>query len=53
MAGKKTWRPLEDDNFRLGLGFTAGVTARDNWNYIPSLCCCLLASIGYGPLPFR
>ncbi len=39
----KTRRPLEDDNFhRLGLGFTAGVTARDSWNYIiPILCCCL------------
>ncbi len=27
-----TWRPLADENFHLGLGFTAGVTARDNWN---------------------
>lgn len=32
---ESTWRPLADENFHLGLGFTAGVTARDNWNYIP------------------
>ncbi len=32
---EKTWRPLADDNFHLGLGYTIGVTARDNWNYIP------------------
>lgn len=32
---EKTWRPLADDNFHVGLGYTAGVTARDNWNYIP------------------
>lgn len=32
---EKTWRPLADDNFHLGLGYTLGVTARDNWNYIP------------------
>lgn len=31
---ESTWRPLADENFHLGLGFTAGVTARDNWNYI-------------------
>lgn len=49
----KTWRPLEDDNFRLGLGFTAGVTARDNWNYIPIPVLLPLASIGYGPATFQ
>lgn len=32
---ESTRRPLADENFHLGLGFTAGVTARDNWNYIP------------------
>ncbi|XPE41049.1 hypothetical protein ACNKHK_04260 [Shigella flexneri] len=31
----KTWPPLADENFHTGLGFTAGFTARDNWNYIP------------------
>ncbi|EAM7071031.1 lipid IV(A) palmitoyltransferase PagP [Salmonella enterica] len=50
---EKTWRPLEDDNFRLGLGFTAGVTARDNWHYIPIPVLLPLASIGYGPATFQ
>lgn len=34
---EKTWRPLADENFHMGLGFTAGATARDNWKYIPVL----------------
>ena len=50
---ESTWRPLPDDNFHLGLGFTAGVTARDNWNYIPLPVLLPLASIGYGPATFQ
>lgn len=50
---EKTWRPLADDNFRLGLGYTAGFTARDNWNYIPVPLILPLASIGYGPATFQ
>ncbi|ECY4441544.1 lipid IV(A) palmitoyltransferase PagP, partial [Salmonella enterica] len=34
-------------------GFTAGVTARDNWNYIPIPVLLPLASIGYGPATFQ
>ncbi|SQA96811.1 Lipid A palmitoyltransferase PagP precursor [Cedecea neteri] len=37
---EKTWRPLSDDNFHLGLGYTVGVTARDNWNIFLSRLCC-------------
>ncbi|MGK3306244.1 hypothetical protein ACSLOI_28025, partial [Escherichia coli] len=37
----------------LGLGFTAGVTARDNWNYIPLPVLLPLASVGYGPVTFQ
>ncbi len=44
------WR---DENFHLGLGFTAGVTARDNWNYIPLPVLLPLASVGYGPVTFQ
>ena len=40
-------------NFHLGLGFTAGVTARDNWNYIPLPVLLPLASVGYGPVTFQ
>lgn len=50
---EKTWRPLTDDNFHLGLGFTAAVTARDNWNYIPVPLVLPLASVGYGPATFQ
>lgn len=50
---ESTWRPLSDENFRLGLGFTAGVTMRDNWNYIPLPVLLPLASIGYGPATFQ
>lgn len=50
---EKTWRPLPDENFHTGLGFTAGFTARDNWNYIPVPVLLPLASIGYGPATFQ
>lgn len=41
-----TWRPLSDEKFRLGLGYTVGVTMRENWNYIPVPLALPLASIG-------
>lgn len=47
------WRPFADDKFRLGLGYTAGLTARHNWNYIPIPLVLPLASIGYGPATFQ
>lgn len=50
---EKTWRPLSDDDFHLGLGYTAGVTMRDNWNYIPIPLVLPLASVGYGPATFQ
>lgn len=50
---EKTWRPLADENFHLGAGFTAAVTARDNWNYIPVPLVLPLASVGYGPATFQ
>lgn len=52
-AYEKIWRPLDDKDFRLGLGFTASVTARDNWNYIPIPAPLPLASIGYRRLTFQ
>ena len=50
---EKTWRPLSDDNFRLGLGYTVGITARDNYNYVPIPVLLPMASIGYGPATFQ
>lgn len=48
-----TWRPLADQNFHWGAGYTAGVTARHNWDYIPVPALLPLASIGYGDLDFQ
>ncbi|MGL5385752.1 MAG: lipid IV(A) palmitoyltransferase PagP [Serratia sp. (in: enterobacteria)] len=52
-AYEKIWRPIAGEDFRLGLGFTASVTARDNWNYIPIPAPLPLASIGYKQLTFQ
>lgn len=52
-AYEKIWRPIDDEDFRLGLGFTAGVTARDNWHYVPIPGLLPLASIGYQQLTFQ
>lgn len=48
-----TWRPLQDQRFHLGAGYTAGFTARDNWKYIPVPLVLPLASVGYGPATFQ
>lgn len=50
---ESTWRPLTDQNFHVGLGYTVGLTARDNWNYIPIPVVLPLASVGYGPATFQ
>ncbi|PKH20507.1 phospholipid:lipid A palmitoyltransferase [Enterobacterales bacterium CwR94] len=50
---ESTWRPLQDQNFHLGLGYTAGVTMRDNWNYIPIPVLLPLASVGYANATFQ
>ncbi|MBU9816076.1 lipid IV(A) palmitoyltransferase PagP [Rahnella sp. C60] len=50
---EKIWTPAEDKNFRLGLGYTAAVTARDDYKYIPIPIVLPLASIGYNKLTFQ
>ncbi len=50
---EKKWRPLSDQNFHFGLGYTLGVTARENWNYIPIPVILPLASIGYDKAIFQ
>lgn len=52
-AYEKICRPLDDKDFRLGLGVTASVTVRDNWHYIPLLAPLLMASISYQQLSFQ
>lgn len=32
---QKNWRPSEDSDWRIGGGFTLGITARQQYNYIP------------------
>ncbi|WP_369788881.1 lipid IV(A) palmitoyltransferase PagP [Rouxiella sp. WC2420] len=50
---EKIWRPLQDQGFKLGLGYTAAVTARNNYNYIPIPLVLPLASIGYERLTLQ
>lgn len=44
---------LSDNDFSAGLGYTAGITARDNWRYIPLPLILPLASVNYGPVSFQ
>lgn len=50
---EKIWQPAQDKNFRLGLGYTAAVTARDDYSYIPIPVVLPLASVGYNKLTFQ
>ncbi|PKE32950.1 phospholipid:lipid A palmitoyltransferase [Rahnella sp. AA] len=50
---EKIWTPAQDKDFRLGLGYTAAVTARDDYKYIPIPIVLPLASIGYNKLTFQ
>ncbi|WP_122096032.1 lipid IV(A) palmitoyltransferase PagP [Rahnella sp. Larv3_ips] len=50
---EKIWTPAEDKNFRVGLGYTAAVTARDDYEYIPIPIVLPLASVGYNKLTFQ
>lgn len=51
---EKIWRPLEQhQDFRLGLGLTAGITMRDNWHYVPVPYVLPLGSISYKSLTFQ
>ena len=50
---EKIWQPMNDKDFRLGLGYTAAVTARDDYKYIPIPIVLPLASVGYNKLTFQ
>ncbi len=43
----KMWRPFGPDGFRLGGGFTLGITAREQYDYIPMPLPLPMAGIGY------
>jgi len=50
---EKIWQPMNDKDFRLGLGYTAAVTAPDDYKYIPIPIVLPLASVGYNKLTFQ
>ncbi len=52
-AWESQWRPLADNDFRLGAGFTLGVTARHNWHYYPVPAVLPLASLSYRHITFQ
>lgn len=50
---EKRWTPTTNPDFQLGEGFTAGVTMRDNWHYIPIPVLLPLVSVNYQRLSFQ
>ena len=50
---EKIWRPFDNQDIKLGLGYTAFITMRDNWSYIPIPAALPLASVGYKDLNFQ
>ncbi|NDL65231.1 lipid IV(A) palmitoyltransferase PagP [Acerihabitans arboris] len=52
-AWESRWRPLADKAFRVGAGFTLGVTARHNWGYYPIPAVLPLASVSYQKFTFQ
>lgn len=47
------FRSSEDSNWRAGLGYTLGVTFRNNWNYLPIPVVLPMASINYKQASFQ
>lgn len=50
---EKIWQPLQDKKFRLGAGYIAAVSARDNYDYVPFPMVLPLVSAGYSRLTFQ
>jgi palmitoyl transferase len=50
---EKIWQPLSDKEFRLGAGYVAAVSARDNYDYVPFPMVLPLVSAGYSRLTFQ
>jgi len=44
---QKIWRPGKSENWRVGGGFTAGITARQQYNYIPMPLPLPMFGVGY------
>ena len=52
-AWESRWLPFANRDVKLGVGFTLGVTARNNYNYIPMPAVLPLASINYRQMTFQ
>ncbi|WP_093319887.1 lipid IV(A) palmitoyltransferase PagP [Thorsellia anophelis] len=50
---EKRFSLTQDHNWRVGVGYTLGVTARDNWYYAPIPVALPLASINYKQVSFQ
>ncbi|HID7483823.1 lipid IV(A) palmitoyltransferase PagP [Morganella morganii] len=50
---QKMWMPQGQDGFKAGIGFTIGVTARDDYHYIPIPVPLPLASVEYNRLAIQ
>ncbi|RJT43140.1 lipid IV(A) palmitoyltransferase PagP [Rahnella woolbedingensis] len=50
---EKIWQPLDDKELRLGVGYIAAVSARDNYDYVPFPMVLPLVSAGYSRLTFQ
>ncbi|MGK2946072.1 MAG: lipid IV(A) palmitoyltransferase PagP [Candidatus Malihini olakiniferum] len=50
---EKRWIPTTKPDFQLGMGFTAGITIRNNWHYIPVPVLLPLVSVNYQYLSFQ
>ncbi|CAM3722403.1 lipid IV(A) palmitoyltransferase PagP [Rahnella bruchi] len=50
---EKIWQPLDDKEFRLGAGYIAAVSARDNYDYVPFPMVLPLVFAGYSRLTFQ
>ncbi len=49
----KNWRPWGRDGVRLGVGYTAGITAREQYSYIPLPLVLPMAGVGYKNLDLQ
>nr|WP_208949870.1 lipid IV(A) palmitoyltransferase PagP [Rahnella sp. ChDrAdgB13] len=50
---EKIWQPFSDQEFRLGAGYIAAISARDNYDYVPFPMVLPLVSAGYSRVTFQ
>lgn len=50
---EKIWQPFSDQAFRLGAGYIAAISARENYDYVPFPMVLPLVSAGYSRVTFQ